>query len=179
MGTEPILVMLLAMHLALNIGQHQRKTSQTRMQTLGVNGPLQVILLVRKPFDTLLAKYNLQMTGDHIKSVNFSEIIKDKASWTKFLRKTLDYWLMFHKHWLEKKWIRKHVVYCEDLNTNLDSELMKMTYFLGFNVSNDTIKCVVEISEGKFYRKKSPELRALYGMMDTYMEENLMVFTLI
>ena len=35
MGTEPILAMLLAMQLALNISKHQRKTSQT----LGVNGP--------------------------------------------------------------------------------------------------------------------------------------------
>ena len=36
MGTETILAMLLAMQLALNVGKHQRKTSQT----LGVNGPL-------------------------------------------------------------------------------------------------------------------------------------------
>ena len=35
MGTEPILVMLLAMQLALNVGKHYRKTSQTQM--LGVN----------------------------------------------------------------------------------------------------------------------------------------------
>ena len=42
MGTEPILAMLLAMQLALNVGKHQRKTSQTRTQTLGVNGPLQI-----------------------------------------------------------------------------------------------------------------------------------------
>ena len=38
MGTEPILAMLRVMQLALNVGKHQRKTSQT--QTLGVNGPL-------------------------------------------------------------------------------------------------------------------------------------------
>ena len=42
MGTEPILAMLLAMQLALNVGEHQGKTSQT----LGVNGPLPLILIV-------------------------------------------------------------------------------------------------------------------------------------
>ena len=35
MDTEPILARLLSLQLALNVGKHQRKTSQT----LGVNGP--------------------------------------------------------------------------------------------------------------------------------------------
>ena len=39
MGTGPILAMPLAMQLALNIGKHQRKTSQTRRQMHGMYGP--------------------------------------------------------------------------------------------------------------------------------------------
>ena len=38
MGTEPILAMLLAMQLALNVGKHQRKISLMQTQMLGVNG---------------------------------------------------------------------------------------------------------------------------------------------
>ena len=128
---------------------------------------------MRKPFDTLLAKYLLQMTGDHAKMASVTELLKDKTSWTKFMKKQVEYWLIFHKHWLERKEIKKHVVYYEDLATDLNLALVKLTHFLGISVSSDTLKCVVERSEARFHRKKYSEPQVLYDVLDNFMTAKL------
>lgn len=61
-------------------------------------------------------------------------------------------WALLLHTWLSQKEIPVHIVLYENLLSDLRSELVRMLDFLDFQVSNETLDCVIENSTGKFKR---------------------------
>ena len=65
------------------------------------------------------------------------------------------------------------VVFYQDLIKNVTKPLKMMIRFLGFNASSEILQCVRKNSEGHFHRKKEPEQRVLYDMLDSDLKAKL------
>ena len=76
--------------------------------------------------------------------LNFSE-------WRKYAFCVLQYWKMFHEHWLSFKGPLFLLRY-EDLQTNMVQQMTKVMTFLNLKVSEKGIECLQKNSEGNFHR---------------------------
>ena len=53
----------------------------------------QVILLIRKPYDTILANYNLGLTKNHTGVANVTDLVNNKSLWIEKVEENLQkYW---------------------------------------------------------------------------------------
>ena len=133
----------------------------------------QVMLLIRKPYDTILANYNLGLTKNNTGVANITDLVINKSLWIEKVEQNLQKYWNFHKYWITKKKIRKLVVFYQDLVQNVTKQLKRMITFLGFNASSEVLQCVRKNSEGHFHRKKEPEQRVLYDMLDSDLKAKL------
>ncbi|XP_066510432.1 sialate:O-sulfotransferase 2 isoform X1 [Hoplias malabaricus] len=106
------------------------------------------ILMIRNPYKALMAEFNRKYGGHigfasqaHWKGKEWPEFVKNYAPW--WASHTLD-WLRYGK--------RVHVVHFEELKTDLFSQLKSMVLFLGLEVSEDRLLCVVGQKDGNFKR---------------------------
>ncbi len=61
-------------------------------------------------------------------------------------------WSFMLHTWLSQQRIPVHIVQYESLISDLRGELRKILHFLGYQVSNATMNCVMANSHGKFKR---------------------------
>lgn len=61
-------------------------------------------------------------------------------------------WSFLLHTWLAQNSTPVRIVLYENLQTNLHKELIHMLEFLNFSVSNETINCAIENSQGRFKR---------------------------
>ncbi|XP_072520960.1 sialate:O-sulfotransferase 2 [Salminus brasiliensis] len=123
------------------------------------------ILMIRNPYKALMAEFNRKYGGHigfasqaHWQGKEWPEFVKNYAPW--WASHTLD-WLKYGK--------KVHVVHFENLKQDLFSQLKSMVLFLGLEVSEDRLLCVVGQKDGNFkrsglrkleYDPYTPEMRA-------------------
>jgi len=82
------------------------------------------------------------------------------ASWSNFNEKALNQWYRFNLSWLQKFKGPVHLIFYEDLKTDLREEII--TQFLG--VTPTFVECALPNAQGNFLRNatKKPDLSDLY-----------------
>ena len=92
-----------------------------------------VILLVRDPFDTLLAEFNRRKTENHTGLANLKEF--QTKNWIHYVETQSEWWKGFYKFFMENyQPSQLHIVQYENLKTNLTGELQAMMDFLPPNL---------------------------------------------
>ena len=76
------------------------------------------------------------------------------AAWTQFVKRLSASWTLVAKNYINSQ--RVHVVYYEDLQTNLYENLKMMVEFLSVPVNEARLLCVLSNPVGKFRRSKKP-----------------------
>ena len=113
------------------------------------------------------------MTKNHTGVANVTDLVINKSLWIEKVQENLQKYWNFHKYWITKKKIRKLAVFYQDLVQNVTKQLKRMITYLGFNISSQILHCVRKNSEGHFHRKKEPEQRVLYDMLDNDLKAKL------
>ena len=111
-----------------------------------------VVVLVRDPFDALLAEFNRKHTKNH---TGFASDEKFETEWLPYVTNSIEFWRGFHVYF--KNQYEPHKVLFtkfENFHENLIGELQKVLHFLGFHMSEEIQKCVENRKEGLFHRKK-------------------------
>ena len=113
------------------------------------------------------------MTKNHTGVANVTDLVINKSLWIEKVQENLQKYWNFHKYWITKKKIRKLAVFYQDLVQNVTKQLKRMITYLGFNISSQILHCVRKNSEGHFHRKKEPEQKVLYDMLDNDLKAKL------
>ena len=88
-------------------------------------------------------------------------------------------WIHFHDYWIYSEkttHLERCFIFYEDLINNLTGELVRMSHFLGFEVTKDVLECIRKNSEGKFHRQRTKEIEQFFekvvrGDLNQKMEE--------
>ncbi|XP_062874270.1 sialate:O-sulfotransferase 2 [Trichomycterus rosablanca] len=106
------------------------------------------ILMIRNPYKALMAEFNRKYGGHigfasqaHWKGKEWPEFVKNYAPW--WASHTLD-WVRYGK--------KVHLVHFEQLKRDLFIHLKRIVLFLGLEVSEDRLLCVVAQKDGNFKR---------------------------
>lgn len=108
------------------------------------------ILLVRNPFDAMLAEFNRQF-GGHIGHATTERFHKDNV-WNSFVRRNSEGWYNFHIDWLKfhKDML---IIFYSDLKTNLSEQVQRLANFLNVTMSPQILACSLKNSRGLFKRE--------------------------
>ncbi len=111
-----------------------------------------VVVLVRDPFDALLAEFNRQHSQNQ---TGFASDEKFEQHWNTYLAKTIEFWKGFHTFFkAEYKSHQVMFVSYEKLTKNLIEELKNVLAFLGYSLPKNVADCVKVNREGLFHRVK-------------------------
>ena len=115
-----------------------------------------VILLVRDPFDTLLAEWNRQNSGESHTGIAPIKSFSDKNKWKKYVAKELMLWKNFYTYYVDEYRLDQlHILRYEKLKLNLGLEMKKVLNFLGLDFDKNVELCVMQKQKGSFKRPKS------------------------
>lgn len=108
------------------------------------------ILLVRDPFDAMLAEFNRQF-GGHIGHASTERFHQDHV-WSSFVKRNTEGWYNFHTDWLkfQKDML---IVFYSDLKTNLRDQVQRIAEFLNVTMSPEILACSLKNSRGLFKRE--------------------------
>ncbi|CAH1797678.1 unnamed protein product [Owenia fusiformis] len=136
---------------------------------------VKAILLVRNPFDAILAEFNREVTKD--KTMTASKDHFQTKEWTKIVEYSGSKWLYNVMVWLVYPFGPVHVVRYEDLKSNLKDEMRKICIFLGHPASEETLDCVVRNSEGAYRRNRTETDRTLFPLrIRQKLESDMLLF---
>ncbi|GAV08051.1 hypothetical protein RvY_17802 [Ramazzottius varieornatus] len=110
------------------------------------------ILLIRKPEDAILAKWNQYKTRTHTGIAKGESY--DTREWEYFAPRAINEWKDLNEYWLSQNPLTLHVVHFEDLMKNKKEELRKILEFINAEVDEEMLDCVAEKYEGLFRRRK-------------------------
>lgn len=111
-----------------------------------------VIVLVRDPFQALLAEFNRQQSHNQ---TGFAADEKFESEWSNYLQKSMDFWKGFHMYFKsEYKPFQVIFITYESLQKDLIGQLRKILIFLGYTLPANMAKCVKNRQEGLFHRSK-------------------------
>ncbi len=118
-----------------------------------------VVVLVRDPFDTLLAEFNRRVANASHTGFAPQEVFESKR-WPNYVWKFSEEWKAFHEFFLEEytKGEDLYILSFERLKKNLRAELNKLVKFLGAEPMTDAVgNCVIKERQGSHHRAK-PEV---------------------
>ncbi|CAH1797677.1 unnamed protein product [Owenia fusiformis] len=124
------------------------------------NGITKAILLVRTPFDAIVAAFNRIDTKNKTETAPKKRFLS--KDWERFVSLRSSYWLYHGVTWLAFPFGPIHIVRYEELKVNLKDELRKICIFLGHPVSEKTLDCVVQNAEGAYKRKRTITDRSIF-----------------
>ena len=135
-----------------------------------------VILLVRDPFDTLLAEFNRRKTENHTGLANLKEF--QTKNWIHYVETQAEWWKGFYKFFMENyQPSQLHIVQYENLKTNLTGELQAMLDFLKFGQLQNS-DCILAKKQGKNKRPKPKvDLRQFFSPAQTNLVNILKDYT--
>ncbi|KAB7497816.1 WSCD family member [Armadillidium nasatum] len=111
------------------------------------------ILLIREPVQSILAEFNRQ-SGGHIGHAPSDKYKRDKGKyWEKFTRTKAIVWMNTTLDWLQFEG-SIHLVFYEDLISNLSDEMRRIINFLGVTVSDSDFSCMMKNKDGIYKRRK-------------------------
>ena len=115
-----------------------------------------VILLVRDPFDTLLAEWNRQNSGESHIGIAPIKSFSNKKKWKKYVAEQLKLWQNFYTYYVDEYRLDQlHILRYEKLKLNLGLEMKKVLNFLGLDFDKNVEFCVMQKQKGSFKRPKS------------------------
>ena len=113
-----------------------------------------VILLVRNPWEAAFSNFNrINSNNSHTETVNS---MLNQREVKIFCEGQLKHWRNFHLSW-KKEFAdsdRLLIVHYEELQSNLKSQLKKISDFLRISIDEEVYECVIQNSKGKFKREK-------------------------
>ncbi|XP_068205920.1 sialate:O-sulfotransferase 2-like isoform X2 [Palaemon carinicauda] len=134
------------------------------------------ILLLRNPYDTLIAFRNYQY-GGHLGIA--SPLAFHGQDWARFVQSKVEKWGAFANDWITGA-RNLHVVHFENMQVNPKQELLKIMQFLHLRVDPHRLKCVLAnlngsfrriTPENTFYRKKDPFTPELHASVEKHIGE--------
>ncbi|XP_071790324.1 sialate:O-sulfotransferase 2-like isoform X2 [Asterias amurensis] len=127
-----------------------------------------VILIIRNPYNAIIAEHNRQFGGGHVGVAPESKR-KGKA-WTRFVKELSARWKLVANNYINSQQML-HIVYYEDLQTNLYENLKMMVKFLNVPVNEDRLLCVLSNPVGKCRRSKKPTSSSTFDPFTEEMKE--------
>jgi hypothetical protein len=130
------------------------------------------IVLIRNPYDAILAEYQMQVLWSHVRTLEPSHFKENFTEWNRSCRRLNKQWIKFAEFWLgDDVHIRRTVVSFDQLLTNRTVVLRKVLEFLKLPVDENKLKCVSGMiahhakrrypESGKFYPYSSDQLSLL------------------
>lgn len=115
------------------------------------------ILVVRDPFDSVLAEFN-RRSGGHIGHASVEKFRKDGGRvWQQFARDKVREWENMNMDWASRFQGPLLVLHYGDLTgteAGLERQLRRMLEFLAVSVTKENMECVLRHKEGIYRRKK-------------------------
>ncbi|KAL5017001.1 hypothetical protein ScPMuIL_006590 [Solemya velum] len=109
------------------------------------------VLLIRNPFDALLAEFNRRVGGHRGHATE--EHFRDGTVWERYVTQMSRAWVAMNYDWL--RFDRSlHVIFYENLKRNVTREVIELLRFLNSEVSSEDMSCMESNSDGKFRRKR-------------------------
>ena len=120
------------------------------------------VLLVRDPFDSILAEFN-RRSGGHIGHASLEKFRKESGKvWQDFVIEKAKDWENINMDWAMNFKGPLLVIHYDNLVERLEEELKRVLEFLSVSFTEADMKCVVERKEGIYRRKKKAgNLKAL------------------
>ncbi|OQV24781.1 putative WSCD family member [Hypsibius exemplaris] len=111
------------------------------------------ILLIRKPEDAILAKWNQYKTRTHTGIAKADTY--DSRDWEYFAPRAITEWKELNEYWLSQNPATLHVVQFDELLKDKRGEIKKILDFLEYkDTDEDILNCVVQKYQGLFKRRK-------------------------
>ena len=116
----------------------------------------QAILLVRDPFDSILAEFN-RRSGGHIGHASQEKFARDKGRfWRDFVLSKARDWEEMNTDWLNSFHGPLLVILYSDLVDRVEEQLRRTLDFLSVTVTKEQMDCAMKRKEGIYRRKKKP-----------------------
>ena len=126
------------------------------------------ILLVRDPFDSILAEFN-RRAGGHIGHASKEKFVKDHGRmWQQFVISKAGDWEEFYTDWLENFKCPLLIVSYADLVRSVETELQRVLDFLEVSVTSNSMKCAISRQEG-IYRRQKTQLNLKDSVFDKFL----------
>ena len=74
------------------------------------------------------------------------------TKWKEFRSNKAQVWIKCHRRWLNSNTKPLHIVRYERLQSHLVDEMRTLMHFLGWNITDNHLQCLVHNSEGNFHR---------------------------
>ncbi|XP_071789463.1 sialate:O-sulfotransferase 2-like [Asterias amurensis] len=123
------------------------------------------VLIIRNPYKAIISEHNRKF-GGHVGFAPEAQYTKG-TEWTAFVTGKSRTWANTAVNFIQYS-KRVHVVYYEDLQTNLYDNLKRIVKFLKVPVDEERLLCVLSSPLGKFKRSGKPKLPSTF---DPYTEE--------
>lgn len=126
-----------------------------------------MILLIRDPFDTLLAEFNRRRSESHTGLASIEDF--DGPNWKHFIEKQSQDWHLFYKYYAETySKDQLFILQYEKLKANVFKELKEVSSFLGLHLKSSTKKCLEERKAGSNKRPKpKTDLKQFFNQEQT------------
>ncbi|XP_069161305.1 uncharacterized protein [Procambarus clarkii] len=128
--------------------------SGTEFRFLVGRAPRKVVVLLRSPWESLLALRHYHAAGH----TGFGSAAFFRGpTWANFTVERGQLWADLNAAWLSLPHTSVHVVHYEHLQHRLEYEAERLMRFLGLPVDYGRIDCLVRYPEGRFRRPKYPK----------------------
>ena len=112
------------------------------------------IILVRDPFDSILAEFN-RRSGGHTGHASQEKFSREKGRfWKDFMRGKAKDWEDMNTDWIINFQGPLLVIMYSDLIEKVEEQLRKILSFLSVSVTKEEMECAMKRKEGIYRRKK-------------------------
>ena len=126
------------------------------------------ILLVRDPFDSILAEFN-RRSGGHIGHASQEKFNKDNGRfWQDFVLKKAKDWEAMNTDWINNFHGPLLVIMYIDLTNRVEEQLQRTLEFLAVSVTKEEMECAISRKEG-IYRRRKKRLKNAGAVFDAYL----------
>jgi len=116
------------------------------------------LVIVRNPFDAILAAYNHHKAGKT--GEPDYKVFKEGKDWVNFVDQWIKRWTQFHQEWMDFEG-PVHISCFEGLHENLEDEVGRWLDFM--DLDHRRLGCVNYDPVGQFYRKKTKDYSHIYN----------------
>jgi hypothetical protein len=126
------------------------------------------ILLVRDPFDSILAEFN-RRSGGHIGHASQEKFNKDNGQyWQDFVMTKAEDWEAMNTDWINNFHGPLFVIMYSDVKEKVEEQLKRTLNFLSVSVTKEEMDCAMSRKEG-IYRRQKKRLKKTGPIFDKYL----------
>ena len=131
-----------------------------------------VILVVRDPYEALQSEFNRQ-SGGHIGHASLNSFKRQGGKhWKSFVYNSISKWANTNTYWFNSfpDPSTRHVIFYDELVGDSQNVLKKVLEFLNIDMSEKSMKCVMDHKEGLYHR---PKKRVGIELFDSNMQKTI------